>query len=201
MNSLERKKLIEQTGFKIKNNEIIDLKTQEQLTKTEHDNISKRYISKTSEIYIKGINKITIKRNSTTIELNDTQEEQIITLQDKNTLIKIITTLEGMMYKVGSIKIIETINDKKTEKEYTQRIEQTEINDKVLPLETNPHLIVQLLTQNIKSKKIEILKPLIEENIKKILNTLNQNINKYIKGLEVEKEQEKIKKLKQFQRL
>ena len=203
MNSLERKTLIEQTGFKIKNNEIVDLKTKEQLKKTEQDNIAKKYKSTTSEIYIKGINEITIKRKDTIIKIKEKEDEQIITLKDKDTKIKIITTLEKMMYKIGSIKIIEIANETTTT-EYIQRIEKTEINNFVLCLRnTTPQTIRELLTKNMKTKKIEILKPIIEENAKKIIDYLNENLNIYIESLEKSQPNEKIKLniLKQYKGL
>lgn len=198
MNTKERKKIIEDAGFKIKNNKIIDIESKEQLKINEQDKyFALRYVGASSEIYIKNTNQIKIRRKNITFELKETETEQVVKLKDSTGTIKIITTLEGMMYKVGSIKIIEKTNEKMIEKEYIQRIEQTEINNKTLPLNTSTEKIIELLTKNIGNKKI--IKLLLEENIKKIKKCLNENINKYIVGLEIEKQYEKIKILKKYQ--
>ena len=200
MNTQERKNIIEKVGFKIKDNKIIDETTKEQLKISERDrNFAKKYKSEKSEIYIKSTNSITIKRKNLLIEIKETSGEQTIKIKNNNNKIMITTTIEGMMYKIGSINIVGIINNELIKKEYTQRIEKAEINKTTLNLqEISPKRITELLTKNIKMEKIEIIKALIEENTKKILENFNENIDKYIKSLNEEYEKEKIKTLKKY---
>lgn len=202
MNTQERKKIIEKVGFKIKNNKIIDETTKEQLKIYEQDRFfAKKYKSEKAEIYIKSTNFITIKRKNMIIEIKETQEEQIIKIKNKNDKIIITTTIEGMMYKIGSINIVGIINNEIIKKEYTQRIEKAEINKTILNLqEITPKKITELLTKNIKAEKIELIKALIEENTKKILEKFNENIDKYIRSLNKENEKEKIKTLEKYKK-
>ena len=201
MNTKERKRIIEQLGFKIKNNEILDETTNEILQQNEQDKIFiKKYIGENSEIHIKGPNQLTIKRKNITFTIKEFYGEQIITLQDKTSTIEITSTLEGMMYKIGSIKIKETTNKKSKTSKYIQRIEQAEIDGIILVLEEcNPELIANILIKNITIKPI--IKPIIKDNIIKILNHLKENKTKYLEGLEPEKDKHRIKILKQYQGL
>lgn len=202
MNTQERINIIEKAGYKINNNEIIDIITKEQLKLCEQDRLFyRKYKSNDSEIYIRSNNKITIKRNNLEIKVKETQDEQIVKIKNKNNQLIITTTIEGMMYKVGSIKIIGIINNEIIKKEYIQRIEKAEINNKIINLqEVSSKLISDILMQNIRFEKYEIIKDIIEENIKKIIKVLNENINRYIKGVQLEKDTEKIKILEKYKK-
>ena len=200
MNTQERRKIIEKAGYKINNNEIIDTVTNEQLKLCEQDRLFfRKYKSNNSEIKIKNTNKITIKRNNLEIKIKETEGEQIIKIKNKNNQLIITSTIEGLMYKVGSITIIGLINKEIIKKEYIQRIEKAEINNKIINLqEITPRLISDILMKNIKIDNQELIKNIIEENIEKIIKVLNENISKYINAVQSENDIEKKKILEKY---
>lgn len=196
---------IEQMGFKITNKTIKDIQNGEELNIIEEGQyFGKKYQGNKKTIIFKNSGEVSVKINENqTLTLSGTTNEELITIKNKNKKTQILTTIEGMMYKVGSI----TIRENNNIFSFIQRIEKGEIHAhingqtiyKELKLqECTKENIINYILRYIDIESVKQMLELLKQNVEKINNCLMENIDKYIEGLEIEKNQTRLETLKNY---
>ena len=196
---------VEQIGFIITNTTIRDIQNGEELKIVEEGQyFGKKYQGNKKTIIFKNSGEVYVKINENqTLTLSGTTNEELITIKNKSKKTQILTTIEGMMYKVGSIIIKENNNILV----FTQRIEKGEIYININGQTTYIELklqectkenIINYILRYIDIEKIIQIIDILKQNVEKINNCLIENIDKYIEGLEIEDKNNFLPILKQY---